>query len=55
MTNIYTVEDLVQNLENMRKLKESERLRNFLKFFLVGFFIGRDNKKKYQRAFCQNL
>ncbi len=46
MTNIYSIEDLVQNIENIEKLKESERIRNFLKFLLVGFFIGGKNKTR---------
>ena len=46
MTTPYSIEDLVQNLGEIRRLKEFKRFRKFLKFFLIGFFIGRNNEKR---------
>ena len=46
MTNLYSIKTLLEKLEEIRKLKESERFRKVLKFFLIGFFIGRNNKKR---------
>jgi len=46
MTNLYSIKTLLENLEEIRKLKESERFRKVLKFFLIGFFIGRNNEKR---------
>jgi DNA helicase-4 len=49
MTAIYSIEDLVENLEKIKKLKEFERFRKFLKFFLIGFVMGRNNKKRIKK------
>ncbi len=48
MSNLYSVQTLLENLEEIKKLKEFERFRNILKFFLIGFFIGKGNKKGIQ-------
>ena len=41
-----SIRDLINTLEEIGKLKQSERTRNFLKIFLIGFFLGRDNKNR---------
>lgn len=46
MTNLYSIEALLENLEQIKKLKEFKRFRKLLKFFLIGFFIGRNNEKR---------
>lgn len=46
MASLYSSEDLVHNLEELRKLKKSKRFTNLLKIILIGFFIGRKNKKR---------
>ncbi len=46
MTNLYSIETLLENLEEIKKLKEFKRFRKILKFFLIGFFIGRNNEKR---------
>ena len=46
MANLYSIETLLENLEEIKKLKESERFRKVLKFFLIGFLMGRNYEKR---------
>ena len=48
MITLYSIEDLIENLEETRILREYERVRKFLKIFLIGFFIRRDDKKRIE-------
>ncbi len=46
MSSDISIEAFIQHLEELKKLTEFERFRKFLRLFLIGFFIGRENKKR---------
>lgn len=50
----HTIEELRQNLEEIRKQHRLKRLRKFLKFFLIGFLIGRDSEKRISELDARN-
>ncbi len=54
MTDLYSIETLLENLEEIKKLKEFKRIRKFLKFFLIGFVIGRNNEKRIKELTSKN-
>ena len=49
-----SVGELQQNLEEIRKQHRLERLRKFLKFFLVGFLVGGDSEKRISELIARN-
>jgi len=49
-----SVGELRQNLEEIRKQHRLKRIRKFLKFFLVGFFIGRDSENRISELAARN-
>ena len=54
MTDLYSIENLLENLEQIRKLKEPKKFRKYLKFFLIGFLIGRNNERRINELTLKN-
>jgi len=50
----YSLDELQQNLEEIRKQHRLKRLRRLLRFLLIGFLIGRDSDKKISELITRN-
>lgn len=50
----HIIEELQQNLEEIRKQNRLRRLRKLLKFLLIGFLIGRDSEKSISELATRN-
>ncbi|MCK4477682.1 UvrD-helicase domain-containing protein [Candidatus Bathyarchaeota archaeon] len=48
------VEEILENLQEIKKQHRLKHLRKYLKFILIGFFIGRDTETKIQELTSQN-
>ena len=50
----HSLDELQQNLEEIRKQHRLKRLRRLLRFLLIGFLIGRDSDKKISELTSRN-
>jgi len=48
------VDELHENIQEIRKQHKLQRLRRFLKLFLIGFLIGRDSNKRMAELTARN-
>ena len=48
------VDELQENIQQIRRQHRLQRLRRFLKFFLIGFLIGRDSDKRMAELRARN-
>lgn len=54
MSYRHNIEELKKNLEEIRKQHRLRRLRELLKFLLIGFLIGRDSEKSISELTIRN-
>ena len=54
MESNQAVDELHQNLEEIRRQSHLQRLRKILRFFLIGFLVGRDSDAKISKLVIRN-